>query len=161
MKKCREFIDKVHELTFIKIKERQVNKFSKLIKKQGNITWFSVVSSVCNPWANNSSGEHADAQKTGTGTNTQGVSASPPGSAQVPQAGADIQAISAPSPASPVRSQAPQAENTDAQAVSTSPPASSRQALMPRHPVLSPSPPMTTHWKITTPNGSSTCLANL
>ena len=46
----------------------------------------------------------------------------PPGNVQVPQAGADTQAISTPSLASPVRSQASQVENADAQAASASPP---------------------------------------
>ena len=71
---------------------------------------------------------------------TQAVRASPSGSAQ---AGTDTEAISVP----PLASQ--------------SGPRHPRQALMPRHPVLSPGPPMTTHWKIPAPNGSSTCLANL
>ena len=44
MDKCQQFIDKVSELRFLKIKERQVNKFNRLLlKKQGNITWFSTV----------------------------------------------------------------------------------------------------------------------
>ena len=38
----QQFIDKVSELRFPKIKARQVNKFNRLmLKKQGNITWFS------------------------------------------------------------------------------------------------------------------------
>ena len=52
MDKCQQFIDKVSELRFLKIKERQVNKFNKiLLKKQGNITRFSTQTG--NPWANN------------------------------------------------------------------------------------------------------------
>ena len=44
MDKWQQFIDKVSELRFLKIKERQVNKFNRLLlKKQGNITWFSAV----------------------------------------------------------------------------------------------------------------------
>ena len=44
MDKCQQFIDKVSELRFLKIKERQVNKFNRLLlTKQGNITWFSAV----------------------------------------------------------------------------------------------------------------------
>ena len=157
MKKCQEFIDKVSELRFIKIKERQVNKFNKLIKKQGNITWFSAVPSVGNPWANNSSGECPDAQAASDSppaspvrsqapqtenTDAQAVSTSPPGCAQVPQAGADIQTISTPSLASPVRLQAPQVETTDAQAVSTSPPHSAQvpQAGADTQAISAPSP---------------------
>ena len=54
MDKCQQFIDKVGELRFLKIKERQVNKFNRLmLKKKGNITWFSAVSLV-NPQAGSS-----------------------------------------------------------------------------------------------------------
>ena len=41
MDKWQQFIDKVSELRFLKIKERQVNKFNRLLLK--NITWFSTV----------------------------------------------------------------------------------------------------------------------
>ena len=52
MDKCQQFIDKVSELRFLKIKERQVNKFNRLLlKKQGNITWFSAVPPTGNPQA--------------------------------------------------------------------------------------------------------------
>ena len=150
MKKCQEFIDKVSELRYIKIKERQVNKFNKLIKKQGNIIWFSAVPPAGNPQANNSSGESADAQAAratplaspvrsqapqAENTDAQAVSASPPGSVQ---AGADTQAIRASSPSSPVRSQA---ENADAQAASTSPSGSAqvpRKVLISRQSVVLP-----------------------
>ena len=41
MDKCQQFIDKVSELSFLNIKEWQVNTFNRLLlKKQGNITWF-------------------------------------------------------------------------------------------------------------------------
>ena len=44
MDKCQQFIDNVGELRFLKIKERQVNKFNRLLlKEQRNITWFSAV----------------------------------------------------------------------------------------------------------------------
>ena len=44
MDKCQQFIDKVSELSFLKIKERKVNKFNRLLlKRQGNITWFITV----------------------------------------------------------------------------------------------------------------------
>ena len=44
MDKCQQFIDKVSELRFLKIKERHVNKFNRLLlKKLGHITWFSTV----------------------------------------------------------------------------------------------------------------------
>ena len=55
MDKCQQFIDKVSEHRFLKIKERQVNKFNRLmLKKQGNITWFSTVPLV-NPQAGSAS----------------------------------------------------------------------------------------------------------
>ena len=42
MDKCQQFLDKVSEFRFLKIKERQVNKFNRLLlKKEGNITWFT------------------------------------------------------------------------------------------------------------------------
>ena len=34
--RCREFINKVREARFIKIKNRQVNKFNRLVSKSGN-----------------------------------------------------------------------------------------------------------------------------
>ena len=40
--KCQEFIEKVKELRFKKVNDRQVRKFNNLInKKEGNITWQS------------------------------------------------------------------------------------------------------------------------
>ena len=36
------FIDKVSELRFLKIKDRQINKFNRLLlRKEGNITWLT------------------------------------------------------------------------------------------------------------------------
>ena len=41
-RKCQEFIEKVKELRFNKVKDRQVRKFNNLLsKKEGNITWQS------------------------------------------------------------------------------------------------------------------------
>ena len=61
MDKCQQFIDKVSELRFLKIKERQVNKFNRLmLKKQGNITWSSTVPLV-NPQAGSASPQVANA----------------------------------------------------------------------------------------------------
>ena len=41
-RKCQEFIEKVKELKFKKVKDRQVRKFNNLLnKKEGNITWQS------------------------------------------------------------------------------------------------------------------------
>ena len=55
MDKCQQFIDKVSGLRFLKIKERQINKFNRLLlKKQGNITSFSTVP-LANPWAGSTS----------------------------------------------------------------------------------------------------------
>ena len=59
MDKCQQFIDKVSQLRFLEIKERQVNKFNRLLLiKQGNINWFSVVPLV-NPWAGSASPQTA------------------------------------------------------------------------------------------------------
>ena len=46
-RKCQEFIDKVKELRFSKVKERQVRKFNNLLsKKEGNITCISIPCTV-------------------------------------------------------------------------------------------------------------------
>ena len=37
-RKCQDFIEKVGEIRFNKVKNRQVNKFNNLIRKEGNIT---------------------------------------------------------------------------------------------------------------------------
>ena len=43
MDKCQQFIDKVSEVRFYKMKEKQVNKFNRiLLKKQGNITYLAL-----------------------------------------------------------------------------------------------------------------------
>ena len=40
MNKLQQLIDRVSELRFLKVRERQVNKFNRLLlKKEGNITW--------------------------------------------------------------------------------------------------------------------------
>ena len=39
--KCQEFIEKVKELRFKKVKDRQVRKLNLINKKEGNITWQS------------------------------------------------------------------------------------------------------------------------
>ena len=39
MKNCQVLIDKVSELRHFKVKQRQRNKFNRLIQKEGNITW--------------------------------------------------------------------------------------------------------------------------
>ena len=39
MKEFQELIDKVSELRHSKVKQRQINKFNKLIQKEGTITW--------------------------------------------------------------------------------------------------------------------------
>ena len=38
MKECQELIDKVSEFRHSKVKQRQINKFNRLIEKEGNIT---------------------------------------------------------------------------------------------------------------------------
>ena len=38
MKECHELIDKVSEFRHSKVKQRQINKFNRLIIKDGNIT---------------------------------------------------------------------------------------------------------------------------
>ena len=100
MDKCQQFIDKVGEPRFLKIKERQVNKFNRLLlKKQRNIIWFRTVppTQAGNPQPSNP---------------LQGDSAVPP-QAQC----ADAQSASTSSLAVSTNSQA---KHIDAQAASTS-----------------------------------------
>ena len=55
--KCQEFIEKIKEKRFNKVKERQVRKLTNLIiKKEGGITWHSsqvFLATRAFPWANN------------------------------------------------------------------------------------------------------------
>ena len=94
MDKCQQFIDKVSKLRFLKLKERQINKFNRLLlKKEGNIAWFI---NRANPHAGSASGGP-------------------------PQAGSSWAEISGPqeASASPPWTGSSWAEITDAQAVST------------------------------------------
>ena len=51
---CQDFIDKIKEKRFIKVRERQVRKLNNLInKKEGGITWQSSQATRAFPWANN------------------------------------------------------------------------------------------------------------
>ena len=51
---CQDFIDKIKEKRFIKVRERQVRKLNNLInKKEGGITWQSFQAARACPWANN------------------------------------------------------------------------------------------------------------
>ena len=118
MDKCQQFIDKVGELRFLKIKERHFNKFNRLLlKKQGNITWFSAVPPTLagNPPQGDSTvptqTECADAQA---------ASASPLAVSTNSQAECtDAQAAST----------SPLAVNTNSQGVSAAPQAGSSQAI--------------------------------
>ena len=52
---CQDFIDKIKEKRFIKVRERQVRKLNNLInKKEGVITWQSSQAARAFPWAKNS-----------------------------------------------------------------------------------------------------------
>ena len=47
---CQDFINKVSELRFIKVKQRQINKLNQLVsKKEGNITLANAVNNITNP----------------------------------------------------------------------------------------------------------------
>ena len=51
---CQEFIEKIKEKRFIKVRERQVRKLNNLInKKEGGITWQSSQATRAFSWANN------------------------------------------------------------------------------------------------------------
>ena len=60
MDNCQQFMEKVRESRFLKIKENLFNKFNRLLlKKQGNITWFSTLPPLGNPWAESASAQVA------------------------------------------------------------------------------------------------------
>ena len=110
MDKCQQFIDKVGELKFLKIQERQVNKLNRLLpKKQGNITWLNTQTG--NPQAINPpqavSTWAASTVLPQAGTISQGDSTSP-------------QAVSTDSQG--ISTASPQAGSTDFQGNSTIPP---------------------------------------
>ena len=69
LRECQDFITKVSETRFIKVRQRQLNKFNILInKKQGNITRANATI-----WSNNlgtQSGREASASPPGEGNNT-------------------------------------------------------------------------------------------
>ena len=129
MNKCLQLIDKVSELRFLKVRERQVNKFNRLLlKKEGNIAWLVPTSTPVNR-ANPQAGRQANPQAGSASTSTSVV---PPGAGSSQTGSTDFQAVSA----SPQASQAVisqgdstvlpkagnfQVESADSQAVSTSP----------------------------------------
>ena len=62
MGKCQELIEKVSELRHSKVKQRQINKFKRLVeRKEGNITWSSTQSAQVStfPWAARASSPQA------------------------------------------------------------------------------------------------------
>ena len=78
MNKCQQLIDRVSDLRFLKVRERQINKFNRLVlKKEGYITWLVAASTPGNranpqlgsasastfpPQAGSSQAESADSQ---------------------------------------------------------------------------------------------------
>ena len=40
LRECQGFVEKVGEIRFNKVKQRQVNKFNNLLRKEGNITGY-------------------------------------------------------------------------------------------------------------------------
>ena len=126
MDKCQQLIDKVNELRFLKMNERQVNKFNRLLlKKQGNITGFSTVPPAGNPKATivpQASSSLADSTVQTASTSSQ--IASSQASSTISQGGRAVQPVN--SWAISMNSEGysampPQAECTDAQAARTSP----------------------------------------
>ena len=53
MKECQELIDKVSEFRHSRVKQRQIDKFNRLIEKEGNITWSGSqgTQASTSPWA--------------------------------------------------------------------------------------------------------------
>ena len=94
MDKCQQFIDKVSEVRFLKIEERQVNKVNRLLlKKQGNITWFSAVTPTGNPQAE-STGPQAASTSSPKTSNSQAVSTVSQGDRAVHPQAVSSQAVS-------------------------------------------------------------------
>ena len=117
MDKCQQFIDKVIALRFLKIKDRQINKFNRLLlKKQGNITWFSALPLV-NPQAESARPQAASTSIPQAGSSWED-SASQAASASSPLKMVSSQAVSSQAASSPqaVSSQ----EDGTSQAASTS-----------------------------------------
>ena len=142
MDKCQQFIDKVSELRFLKIKERQINKFNRLLlKKQGNITWFSTVFPLGNPQADSASPQITSTYVPQAGS-SWAESAAQAASASSPQTNSS-QAVSSQAVSS---NSSPQAESADPQAVSTSVP--KQRALMPRQSVLFPKQSAIALWEL-------------
>ena len=125
MDKCQQFIDKVSELRFPKIKERQVNKFNRLLlKKQGNITWFSAVppTQVGNPHADSAGPQVASTPPPQAGSSQACSTVAQAASTSSPKTGSS-QAVSTNSQgdsAVPPQAGSPHSETTGSQAASTS-----------------------------------------
>ena len=76
MKEYQELIDKVSEFRHSKVKQRQINKFNKVMQKERNITW------------QGSQGVHCSAPPIYRASSPQAVSTPPPAvRANFPQAG--------------------------------------------------------------------------
>ena len=84
MNKCQQLIDRVSELRFLKVGERQINKLNRLLlKKEGNIAWLVPTSTPvnrANPQANSAK--------------PQGASPVPPQAGSFQAEGTDSQAVS-------------------------------------------------------------------
>ena len=61
MKECQELIVKVSEFRHSKVKQRQINKFNKLMQKEGNTTWQGSqgAQASTSPWAARASSPQA------------------------------------------------------------------------------------------------------
>ena len=82
--KCQQLIDKVSELRFLNVRERQINTFNRLLlKKEGNITWLVPTSTPVNR-----ANPQADS------TNSQGASTVPPQAGSSQAESTDSQAYS-------------------------------------------------------------------
>ena len=151
--KCQEFIEKVKDLRFKKVKDRQVRKFNNLLnKKEGNVTWQSTpntgrqvtLATGASLWvagrqvilatrASSQAVINFPAQATGrqvtpaNGASPQAVASSQAGRQSIPDTGTSSQAAS--SQASPAGSALSQAEG-DVSRADTSSQAASRQASL-------------------------------
>ena len=91
MLECQEFINRVSELRLLKVKQIQINKFNRLLIKEGNITW-SQAGSTLSPAA--STDQAGSTLPPAASTSSQADRASQAVSAHPPTASTSSQAVS-------------------------------------------------------------------
>ena len=77
---CQELIDNIRESRYLKVREKPINKFNRLLQKEGNVTWLSIPN---HPQLGNSAGPASIPSQLGmnagrAGTHLQADSTDPP-----------------------------------------------------------------------------------